>query len=269
LRGFAAAAVVCGPVLALSAPALGEDTTSLADPPPATTTTTAPEPSPLENPPPATTAPPSTETPTQATDPTTAPPATDITLPPVSDITLPPLNDTTTTTPGESTTDTTTATSTPPSTDAASPVVVGGSDPPSDTGSGAGTPASTTGTVPSPKTALTPHDASLPFQQLVQPVFASPLSPPGTQPGALAAKSAVFVKPITDAAKSIGSELSGALRAPMSPDNASSWGDLGSAAPRFGPWVILLAMAWLVRTVLASILADRTAGPRRRRWTLL
>jgi hypothetical protein len=49
----------------------------------------------------------------------------------------------------------------------------------------------------------------------------------------------------------------------------TSWGGLGAAAPRFGPWIVLLAMAWIVRTVIASILADRTAGPRRRRWTLL
>jgi hypothetical protein len=266
LRGFAAAAVVCGPVLALATPALGEDTTSLADPPPATTTTTAPGPSPLDNPPPATTVPPSTETPTQATDPTTSPPVTDLSLPPVTDVTAPPVSDTTTTAPTEPTTATTTATSTPSTTVAASPVAVSSSDPPPDPGSGAA--ATTPDTVASPKTALTPHDASLPLQQLVQPVFASPLSPPGTEPGALVGKSAVF-KPMTDAAKTIGAAVSGALRAPMSPDNASSWGDLGSAAPRFGPWIILLAMAWLVRTVLASILADRTAGPRRRRWTLL
>jgi hypothetical protein len=47
-----------------------------------------------------------------------------------------------------------------------------------------------------------------------------------------------------------------------------SW-DLGSAAPRFAPWIVLLVVAWLVRLVAASVLADRTAGPRRRRWTLL
>jgi hypothetical protein len=260
LRGFAVALVACGPVFAFAAPAIGEDTTSVADPPP-DTTTTVPGPSPLENPPPATTTTPSTETPTDVTDPTV--PTTDPTVP-TTDTTLPTTADTTT--------DTTTATSTPSSTvDAWNPGVGPGSDePPSSSGTSGSDAATATDTAQSPKAAPTDHDASLPLKELVQPIWGSPLSAPLATPGALAAKPAVSLKPVTDAAKTIGEAVTGALRAPWSPDNASSsWGDLGSAAPRFGPWIVLLAMAWLVRTVIASILADRTAGPRRRRWTLL
>jgi hypothetical protein len=271
LRGFAVAVVVCGPVLAFAAPAIGDDTTSVADPPP-DTTTTVPQPSPLENPPPATTTP-STDATTDVTDPT-LPPVTDPTLPPVTDATLPPVTDTTQPATTD-TTDTTTATSTPPSTDgSATPVVPGsGSDPTSGTGTKGTAGGTTTDTVASPQTKPTSHDGSLPMKELVQQVWGAPSAAPITKPGALAAKPAVYLKPVADAAKTIGEgarALSAQLHAPWNQQNVSgSWGDLGSAAPRFGPWIILLAMAWLVRTVIASILADRTAGPRRRRWTLL
>ncbi len=241
----------------MSAPALGEDTTSDAAPPP-DTTTTVPGPAPLENPPPATTTP-STEAPADVTDSTSAPPPTEGTLPPATDpTTVPP-----------ATTNSTTATSTPPTTGPASTPAVPGADDSSSSGSdGGGT--TPTGEVTSPQTPLTKHDGSLPLEELVQPMWGSPLSAPITKPGALTAKPAVSLKPVKDAMQAVGEGLGAAVRAPWNPQNASgSWGDLGSAAPRFGPWIILLAMAWLVRTVIASILADRTAGPRRRRWTLL
>jgi hypothetical protein len=71
------------------------------------------------------------------------------------------------------------------------------------------------------------------------------------------------------AAVRAGSSLSAKVQNAFDPRNADgSWG-IGSAAPRFAPWIVLLVVAWLVRMVAASVLADRTAGPRRRRWTLL
>jgi hypothetical protein len=71
-------------------------------------------------------------------------------------------------------------------------------------------------------------------------------------------------------ARSAGSSLSAQLSDMFNGGGSdNSWGGLGSAAPRFAPWIVLLIVAWLVRTVAASVLVDRTNGPRRRRWTLL
>jgi hypothetical protein len=95
-----------------------------------------------------------------------------------------------------------------------------------------------------------------------------------TEPGALQAVTAGFTRPVAGSAEAVAKTakaLTATLGAAFDPyaGDPSSWGGLRSAAPRFGPWIVLLVMAWLVRTVIASILADRTAGPRRRRWTLL
>jgi hypothetical protein len=62
--------------------------------------------------------------------------------------------------------------------------------------------------------------------------------------------------------------LSAELQQALNPHTDGPWG-LGSSAPRLLPWVVLLGVAWLVRMVAAAVLADRTAGPRRRRWTHL
>jgi hypothetical protein len=70
--------------------------------------------------------------------------------------------------------------------------------------------------------------------------------------------------PVSHAVESLSAELQQAIN----PHSDGSWG-LGSSAPRLLPWVVLLLVAWLVRMVAAAILADRTAGPRRRRWTHL
>jgi hypothetical protein len=79
-----------------------------------------------------------------------------------------------------------------------------------------------------------------------------------------------FKAPISAAGQALD-ELRAQLGASFDPSapGTSLAGGLGSAAPRFAPWIVLLVMAWLVRMVIASVLADRTAGPRRRRWTLL
>jgi hypothetical protein len=79
-----------------------------------------------------------------------------------------------------------------------------------------------------------------------------------------AAVRAGIVDPVNSAVESLSAELQQALN----PHTNGPWG-LGSSAPRFLPWVVLLAVAWLVRMVAAAVLADRTAGPRRRRWTHL
>jgi hypothetical protein len=111
--------------------------------------------------------------------------------------------------------------------------------------------------------------------QLVTPQPFTPTTP-GDQ-GTLKANFASLTYPAEqakDVAVNVGHAMghvtATVLRAAYAPQSThGSLTDLGSAAPRFGPWIVLLAMAWLVRMVIASMLADRTAGPRRRRWTLL
>jgi hypothetical protein len=80
----------------------------------------------------------------------------------------------------------------------------------------------------------------------------------------VAAVKGVVVDPVSSAVEKLSAEMQQAFN----PHAASPWG-LGSSAPRLLPWVVLLAVAWLVRMVAAAVLADRTAGPRRRRWTHL
>jgi hypothetical protein len=70
--------------------------------------------------------------------------------------------------------------------------------------------------------------------------------------------------PMGRAVAALSAQLGDSIR----PSTDGSWG-LGSSAPRFLPWIVLLAVAWLVRMVAAAVLADRTSGPRRRRWTSL
>jgi hypothetical protein len=85
--------------------------------------------------------------------------------------------------------------------------------------------------------------------------------------------SATYVAPIS-ARQVIGpagravESLSAELQQALNPHTDGPWG-LGSSAPRLLPWIVLLGVAWLVRMVAAAVLADRTAGPRRRRWTHL
>ncbi|MDQ1519157.1 MAG: hypothetical protein QOI55_230 [Actinomycetota bacterium] len=271
VRGFAVALFACAPVLAMTAPALGD--TAVVDPPtdttttvPVDTTTTAPNPPP-ETLPEVTTVPPDTT----VTVPVTAP-ATD---PPIVDPSTSPSSTPASTDP---TTGTTTDTSTPPNSSGSPPPIGTPPDPPAgggSTGSGTtgGTAAAPSGTKTNPS-----HDAS-PAHKLFQLVAPQPLYSPtassdtGTLTGNFAslrypaAQAKDVMKNFAKAGKTISASL-------MSPFNSQatrgvSWTDIGSAAPRFGPWIVLLAMAWLVRMVIASMLADRTAGPRRRRWTLL
>jgi hypothetical protein len=249
LRGLAVATIACAPVLMLSVPAHGEDILGAIEPPPTdptTTTTTAPEPAPLEGTP--TTPPTVVTTPTTAvTTPTTDAPTTDASAPPE--------------------TTTTTEVTTPTTVPDAVPVVPPSTKPPrsgSSGSTGSGTPANDTATAGS-------KDAPL-VLLTVGSTQDSPLLPPGD--GGVQALMAPFTKPLATSLKGVTAVAQGTLSAafggdisPVSSDN--TWGGLGSAGPRFAPWIVLLAMAWIVRTVIGSILADRTAGPRRRRWTLL
>jgi hypothetical protein len=278
LRGFGIAVFVGAPLLALTAPA-GADDSGVANVVSAvdetTTTTVAEEPAPLEGTP---TTPPTTETtlpdPTQTTvpDPVTVPETDPTTVPPETDpTTVPPETDPTTVPPTTDTTVPTTDT-TAPTTDNSTPAVVTpATDPPSG-GSGGSTGSAGSGSSTSKsstdKTTTKSHDAAVvtPFfiQQTSTLTPASSL-PEGTVKAVLLA---VNPAPVGKAAAKMTEAVSAKLQAVLNPGRGS-WGDFGSAAPRFGPWIVLLAMAWIVRVVIASILADRTAGPRRRRWTLL
>jgi hypothetical protein len=251
LRGLAVATIAVAPVLMLSVPAHGEDILGAIDPPstdPTTTTTTVPEPAPLEGTP--TTPPTEVTTPsTEVTTPTTEAPTTDTTTPP----------DTTTTPSTEATTPTTVP--------AVAPVVPPSSGPPR-----SGSTGSTRGGAPANDTATTDtKDAPLVLLTVGSPQD-SPLA--GIGDGGVQAVASLFTRPLGTAKETVTAVAQGTLSAafggdisPVSTDN--TWGGLGSAGPRFLPWIVLLAMAWIVRTVIGSILADRTAGPRRRRWTLL
>jgi hypothetical protein len=248
LRGLAVATIACAPVLTLALPAHGEDILGAIDPPATDvpTTTTVPEPAPLEGTP---TTPPPTDPATDTTVPEVTTPTTDVT----TDTTAPP-SDTTTTT-----TEATTPTTVP------EVVVPPVSKPPrggSNAANGGGTKATGTAATDSkdPQVVLltvASHDSSFPMPAggiKVLPALAT------RSIGGLVNSGATAVQDVFSAR--FGGDIS-----PVSSDK--TWGGLGSAGPRFAPWVVLLAMAWIVRTVIASILADRTAGPRRRRWTLL
>ena len=252
LRGLAVATFAAAPVLTLAVPAHADELLNVLDAPStdgtSTTTTTVPEPAPLEGTP---TTPPSTEVTVPTTEVTV--PTTEATVP----TTTPPSTDTTSTT-----TDTTTATTVP----AAAPVVTPTTGPPS-SGSSAGSTrdATTAGATKAKATKNLPE-----YQFFVAPT-ADGSNPAMT--GGLQAVSAVVKTPVSVAvggSRAMASGLKAIFGGDISPVSSDrSFGGLASAAPRFAPWIVLLAMAWIVRTVIGSILADRTAGPRRRRWTLL
>ena len=251
LRGLAVATIAAAPVLTLSAPAHADETLNVLDSPStdttSTTTTTVPEPAPLEGTP---TTPPSTEVTVPTTDATVP---TEVTVPP----TTPPSTDTTPTT-----TDTTTATTVP----AEAPVVTPTTGPPRGGSSAGSTRDNTTaGDTKANATKTLPE-----VQLLVGPTADS--SNPVTM-GGLQAVRAVVTRPVSVAvggSRAMASGLKAIFGGDISPVSSDkSFGGLASAGPRFAPWIVLLAMAWIVRTVIGSILADRTAGPRRRRWTLL
>jgi hypothetical protein len=248
LRGFTVALLACGPVLALAAPAHGDDPL-----PGDTTTTVAP-----------------TDTTTDTTPDTTVPVTTPETTVPVTTPSSDPPVDTTdppaTDPPTDPTSDTTTATTAPSNNETPAPVVVTPGDPPGGSGTGGGS--ATTGG--SKSTADTKHDAA-PVQRflslLPQEPFPIRRGDAGTLKGSFASIS-IPVGDVADLVK-LPKKLSAQLQALDPSATSGSWTDIGSAAPRFGPWIVLLAMAYVVRLVIASILADRTRGPRRRRWTLL
>jgi hypothetical protein len=104
------------------------------------------------------------------------------------------------------------------------------------------------------------------------PFFVAPtVDSPAVQPmGGIQAVTAVVKTPVSAAIEGSRAGLRAIFGGDISPVSSDkTLGGLASAGPRFAPWIVLLAMAWIVRTVIGSILADRTAGPRRRRWTLL
>jgi hypothetical protein len=205
-----------------------------------------------------------------ATDPTTVPPTDpSTTVPPVTD---PPPTDPVTTLPPDTTPPATTPpVSTPDTTPSSVPAVVVPT-PTSGDGSGpSGSVAAPTNVKPK---ATKSKSATPPMRQLVE-VFPQDLGAGGKNTGPMRAVAAAISVPnsvrnrietAASASAALTAQLSDAFN-PNAGDN--SWGGLGSSAPRFGPWIVLLAVAWLARTVAASVLADRTAGPRRRRWTLL
>jgi hypothetical protein len=256
LRGFGVALFAGAPLLLLAAPARADVAVIPVDVP-ADTATTAPVPSPLEGGS-TTTIPPVTDPPPDTTvpDPVTTVPST---LPPVETTT--PLTDltTSTTTPTPDTTAPTTVTTTRQG-NGSTPPVITPTNPPPGSGGSAGTG---TGTPRKGSAASKSHDAA-PLQALVQVSSSTPPYNPNVRQAFVA--SFIPQEKFVRAAEKLGAQI----QAAFDPRSAgSSWGNLGSAAPRFGPWIVLVAMAWLVRVVIASILADRTAGPRRRRWTLL
>jgi len=272
-------AVACAPALAHMGAAYGDDTgeavemssadelTGTTEATSSSTTTVAPnDPAPLEDPPPESTAPPTEPAPTTEAPTTTPSTGLDInpTLPP---ITLPPA-----TTPPD-TQPTTTVTTAPsddtgPDDGSAPPVGAPGND--DDTGRGGtdGQSATRKGSGRGNGS----HDAA-PERELFQ---ASPQEfvalAASKDSNILTALPAVMNTPARSIKAGVGNglELTAKALGGFDPTgSANTWGGLGSAAPRFGPWIVLLGMAWIVRTVIASILADRTAGARRRRWTLL
>jgi hypothetical protein len=263
MRGLVVGALACTSLVVLSGPASGDEPdstpTEYTAPPDTTPTTVADEPAPLEGSSP-TTAPASDPPPGTVPDPGTTP-ATDlpvdvtvppVTDPPVTDATLPPATEPTIPADGN-----------------VVPVPVTPSDPPK---GGGGT--SATGDESDEPAGTASHDAT-PMQRLVSTFPNAGIDAKvANDDGALQAMAASVVTPARDlidvpvkGMQKLHAKLRESLFDPRSA--RSSWGGFGAAAPRFGPWVVLLAMAWLVRTVIASILADRTGGPRRRRWTLL
>jgi hypothetical protein len=253
LRGFTVAVLTCGPVLALAAPAHGDD------PVPGDTTTTT-----------VATTDPTTDTTPDSTVPvttpdTTVPVTTPSTDPPV-DTTDPPATDPPATDP---TSDTTTATTAPSNNETPVPVVATPGDPSGGPGSGSGS--ATTGGSKSTKSPTdTKHDAA-PVRKLLSLLPQEPFNATAGDAGTMRAGFASISIPVGDVADLVRlpKKLSAQLQAFDPSSTSGSWTDIGAAAPRFGPWIVLLAMAYVVRLVIASILADRTRGPRRRRWTLL
>jgi len=249
---LAVATFVAAPVLSLAIPAHADDVLDVADPPSTdtTTTTTVPEPAPLEG----------TPTTTPSTEVTT--PTTEVTVPttePTTDTSTPPSTETT------STTQTTTPTTVP----ADVPVVTPTTGPPRGGSSGTSTRENTRG---SDAKAGGTTDAPL-VLLTVGSTQDSPLLPPGAG-GGFQAVIAPFTRPLASSMKGVTAIAHGTFSATLGGDispvsSDKTWGGLASAGPRFAPWIVLLAMAWIVRSVIGSILADRTAGPRRRRWTLL
>jgi hypothetical protein len=251
LRGLAVATIACGPALTFALPAHGEDLLGAVDPPSSdtTTTTTVPEPAPLEGTP-VTTLPPEVTTPTtEVTTPTTELPTTDTTTPP----------DTTTTT----------GVTTPTTVPEAVPVVPPVTDPPSSGSTGTstrgGTHANDTAKADAKGTTTVLLQVGSPTDAPVVPFLGE---------GGLTTVPHLVAQPLVSTGKAVAAAsrvgLSAAFGGSISPVSSDrTWGGLGSAGPRFAPWIVLLAMAWIVRTVIGSILADRTGGPRRRRWTLL
>ncbi|MCU1426546.1 MAG: hypothetical protein JWL83_546 [Actinomycetia bacterium] len=265
LRSAAVASIALAPVLAFVMPAAHADTVSPTD----TTVATTAAPAVVYDVPTDATIPTDTTVPT--TDTTVAPPPTDptTTTPPVTD---PPPTDppTTTTLPPDTTAPTTPPETTTPTTvpDSVPPVVVPTTGPPTSGGGGTG---GSGGPTSSPKKKATP-----PVRRLIESFPQDLLGTTSSQTsGPIHAVAAAISVPVNvrngaGAVFSAGETLTAQLsQAFGSGSTDSSWGGLGSAAPRFGPWIVLLAVAWLARTVAASVLADRTAGPRRRRWTLL
>jgi hypothetical protein len=279
VRGLAVAAIAVAPFVAFALPAHADDVTVTATTAAPTTDTTAATTDTTVSPAPY-------EDPSTSTDPTTDPTATTDTT--VATDTTTTTVDTTPVTDPTSTTDTTadtTTTTTPVDTtpttvpDSVPPVVVPPTDPPNQTGGGSTTGGSGTGSSSSASgstTKKTTTTTAPPEVNLVVGTSSKQVSNLATAPNVIDALQATVRVPVPPlvgktfgAAVHAGSELSAQLQDAFDPRAAdSSWG-LGSAAPRFGPWIVLLVVAWLVRMVAASVLADRTAGPRRRRWTLL
>jgi hypothetical protein len=149
-------------------------------------------------------------------------------------------------------------------------VVTPTTDPPSGSASGG------TGTTKKGGTATTGKKDTPPVRVLLQAFTPGALPPEmtntdgGVLHGAAVALTIPYKAPLGAAGHALDT-LRAQLGAAFDPASTgtSLAGGLSAATPRFAPWIVLLLMAWLVRTVIASILADRTAGPRRRRWTLL
>jgi hypothetical protein len=293
-RGAALVALFSAPFLGFAIPAHGDDTptdptTSVASEPTTTSVptseTTAATPVPYDDSTPTTV--PTSDTTPSTDPPVTDPPSTDppVTDPPSTDVptTDPPVTEPPTTTPVVTDPVTTPTTAPPatdpvttPSTDApakdSTPPAVTSSDPPDASGSGgAGTGKTTKG-----KAAGAKQKDAPPVRVLLQAFTPGALPPEMTtaKGGVLHATAVAVTIPFKAPLSAAGHALDtlraqlGASFDPSAPDTSLT-GGLSSAAPRFAPWIVLLIMAWLVRTVIASILADRTAGPRRRRWTLL
>jgi hypothetical protein len=216
------------------------------------------------------------------TDPGTPLSVPEVTLPEVTlpEVTLPEVTLPEVTVP-ETVPATEPATTAPPDTtatpDTEAPPAVPGNDasPGDDGGTGGDTTGGDRDTVNPARGTKTPetpgsHDLD-PFGNVANAMSRHAAMPPLDDGGSLQVLASAVtptgaVQGVIEGAKTLTAQFGKAFD-PTSADK--SWGGLGAAAPRFGPWVVLLAMAWIVRTVIASILADRTSGPRRRRWTLL